>query len=179
MSRVGKKEVTVPQGVSVAAANGELTVKGPKGELKQKFDSLISFEISEGSVKVTRSGDSKRAAAMHGLYRNLLANMVQGVSSGFTKTLLISGTGYRAELKGQNLLLNLGYSTQIEYVAPAGVALAAESPTKLHVSGIDKAAVGQAAAEIRGIRGPATYSDKGIRYADEIVRRKVGKTGVK
>lgn len=179
MSRVGKKEISVPSGVTVVANDGVLVVKGAKGELKQAYQPEVKFEIEANTIKVTRVDDSKRAMAMHGLYRNLLANMVEGVSKGYQKTLLISGTGYRAELKGQSLFLNLGYSTQIEYVAPSGVVLTCETPTKIHVAGISKEVVGQVASEIRSIRKPATYSDKGIRYSDEIVRRKVGKTGVK
>jgi large subunit ribosomal protein L6 len=179
MSRIGNKEILLPKGVSVVAAQGLLTVKGTKGELKQDYDPVIVFDISETKIQVKRSNETQAARAKHGLYRNLLANMVKGVSEGFTKTLLISGTGYRAEAKGTSLFLNLGYSTQIEYMAPDGVTVTCESPTKVHVAGIDKQRVGQAAADIRGIRGPATYSDKGIRYSDEIVKRKVGKTGVK
>ncbi|MGL4524978.1 MAG: 50S ribosomal protein L6 [Spirochaetia bacterium] len=179
MSRVGNKEIPLPKGVSVNAAEGLLVVKGAKGELKQPYCQEVSFDIGTDVIKVMRKNESKRARSMHGLYRNLLANMTKGVSDGFTKTLLISGTGYRAEMKGNGLLLNLGYSTQIEYVAPTGVTLACESPTRVNVSGIDKQLVGQAAADIRSIRKPGTYSDKGIRYSDEIVRRKVGKTGVK
>lgn len=179
MSRVGKKEISVPSGVTVVANDGVLVVKGAKGELKQAYQPEVKFEIEANTIKVTRVDDSKRAMAMHGLYRNLLANMVEGVSKGYQKILLISGTGYRAELRGQSLFLNLGYSTQIEYVAPAGVVLTCETPTKILVAGISKEVVGQVASEIRSIRKPATYSDKGIRYSDEVVRRKVGKTGVK
>ncbi|NIZ47255.1 50S ribosomal protein L6 [Entomospira nematocerorum] len=179
MSRVGKKEIPLPKGVTVSVEGNSLRVKGAKGELTQDFRDDVSFNISAEKVEVVRVKDAKNSSAMHGLYRALLANMVKGVSEGFTKTLLISGTGYRAEVKGSSIFLNLGYSTQIEYVVPEGVSVAAETATKLHVSGIDKVAVGQVAAEIRGIRGPATYSDKGIRYSDEIVKRKVGKTGVK
>ena len=179
MSRVGNKEVPLPKGVSVTAANGVLTVKGAKGELKQAYCEEVSFDIGQESIKVLRRDESKRAKSMHGLYRNLLANMTKGVTEGFSKTLLISGTGYRAELKGTSLFLNLGYSMQIEYIPPAGITVACESPTKVIVSGIDRQLVGQAAADIRSIRKPGTYSDKGIRYSDEIVRRKVGKTGVK
>jgi large subunit ribosomal protein L6 len=179
MSRIGKQEIVLPAGVSVAAANGLLTVKGSKGELKQNYRPEVSFNIEASLVKVERKNDEKQSVAMHGLYRNLLANMVLGVSQGFNKTLLISGTGYRAELKGDSLFFNLGYSTQIEYVLPAGITAKVESPTKLSISGIDKELVGQTAAEIRSLRKPAVYSDKGIRYENEVVRRKVGKTGVK
>jgi large subunit ribosomal protein L6 len=179
MSRVGKKEIPLPKGVTVSVEGDCLRVKGGKGELTQAFRDDVSFTISADKVEVVKMKNGKESAAMHGLYRALLANMVKGVTEGFTKTLLISGTGYRAEVKGTSIFLNLGYSTQIEYVVPEGVAVAAEMPTKLHVTGIDKVKVGQVAAEIRSIRKPATYSDKGIRYSDEIVKRKVGKTGVK
>ncbi|NIZ19704.1 50S ribosomal protein L6 [Entomospira culicis] len=179
MSRVGKKEIPLPKGVTVSVEGNTLRVKGAKGELTQTFRDDVSFNISADKVEVVKVKSGKDSSAMHGLYRALLANMVKGVSDGFVKTLIISGTGYRAEVKGTSVFLNLGYSTQIEYVVPEGVSVVAEMPTKLNVSGIDKAAVGQVAAEIRGIRKPGTYSDKGIRYSDEIVKRKVGKTGVK
>lgn len=179
MSRVGNKEVPLPKGVTVNDAGYVLTVKGPKGELKQPYTDDVKFEIGQENIKVVRKDESKRAKSMHGLYRNLLANMTKGVTEGFTKTLLISGTGYRAELKDNSLFLNLGYSMQIEYIPPTGITVTCESPTKVVVSGIDRQLVGQTAADIRSIRKPGTYSDKGIRYSDEIVRRKVGKTGVK
>ncbi len=179
MSRVGKKEIVVPNGVVVSVNDRVVTVKGAKGELTQAFEKEVGFDLSEGKVQVTRLVETKRASAMHGLYRALVANMVKGVSEGFKKTLIISGTGYRAEVKGSSVLLNLGYSTQIEYQTPDGITITAETPTKLHISGINKVVVGQTAAEIRGIRKPSKYSDKGIRYSDEIVKRKVGKSGVK
>lgn len=179
MSRVGRKEVFLPKGVEVLVEGSVLKVKGSKGELSQIFRDDVSFDVFPSYVEVKKVKSGKKSSAMHGLYRALLANMVKGVSDGFTKTLLISGTGYRAEVKGSSLFLNLGYSTQIEYVVPAEVSVVAEIPTKLHISGIDKMVVGQVAAEIRGIRKPAVYSDKGIRYSDENVKRRVGKTGVK
>lgn len=179
MSRVGNKEVPLLKGVTVDTANSVLVVKGPKGELRQTYTDDVKFEVGQENIKVVRKDESKRAKSMHGLYRNILANMTKGVTDGFTKTLLISGTGYRAELKGTSLALNLGYSMQIEYIPPAGITVTCESPTRVVVAGIDRQLVGQAAADIRSIRKPGTYSDKGIRYSDEIVRRKVGKTGVK
>ncbi|MCL2519654.1 MAG: 50S ribosomal protein L6 [Spirochaetaceae bacterium] len=182
MSRVGKKEITVPTGVTITVKEDLLTVKGPKGELKQNFRPEVSFEVNGNIAIVKRTSEShKNGAAMHGLYRNLLANMVEGVTNGFKKTLLISGTGYRAEQKGESVFFNLGYSTQIEYMAPKGVNVEVDpkAPTKVLVSGISKEQVGQVAAEIRGLRKPAVYSDKGIRYENEVVKRKVGKTGVK
>ena len=179
MSRIGLQPVVVPKNVTVSVADNLLKVKGSKGELVQSYDSQISFDVKEGEVQVKRLNDSKKARSMHGLYRSLLSNMVNGVSQGFTKTLLINGVGYRAELKGNVLLLNLGYSNQIEYVIPEGVELSVEGTNKVSVNGIDKAIVGQVAAEIRKLRPPEPYKGKGIRYENENVRRKVGKSGVK
>lgn len=178
MSRIGKMPVPVPAGVTVTVNNNVLSVKGAKGELTQDFQPEVSFDLKDGEVVVSRIDDSKRAKSMHGLYRNLLNNMVIGVSNGFTKTLVINGVGYRAELKGDTLLLNLGFSTTIEYVVPEGVAITVEGNNKVTVSGMDKAKVGQAAVEIRSIRPPEPYKGKGIKYENEIIRRKVGKSGV-
>ncbi len=179
MSRVGKIPVPVPGGVQVTVKENVISVKGAKGELSQPFQPEVSFDVQDGQVVVNRRDDSKRSRSMHGLYRNLLNNMVLGVSEGFKKTLVINGVGYRAELKGKNILFSLGFSTQIEYQAPEGVTLAVDGNNKVVVSGIDKAKVGQAAAEIRGLRPPEPYKGKGIKYEDERVRRKVGKSGVK
>ncbi len=179
MSRVGNQAVALPLGVSVSVSENVLVVKGAKGELRQEFRPEVSFEIESAEVRVRRSGESKVAKSMHGLYSRLLANMVQGVSHGFQKALEINGVGYRAERKGRNLLFSLGYSTQIEYVAPEGIQLAVESNTKLLVSGIDKAVVGKVASEIRALRPPEPYKGKGIKYADETLRRKAGKSGKK
>jgi large subunit ribosomal protein L6 len=178
MSRIGKMPVPVPSGVTVSVNNNIISVKGAKGELKQDFQPEVTFDIKDGLVNVNRVDDSKRARSMHGLYRNLLNNMVIGVSKGFSKTLVINGVGYRAELKGDTLLLNLGYSTTIEYVVPEGVAIAVEGNNKVTVSGMDKAKVGQAAVEIRSLRAPEPYKGKGIKYENEVIRRKVGKSGV-
>ncbi|MBB6482221.1 50S ribosomal protein L6 [Spirochaeta isovalerica] len=178
MSRIGKMPVTVPSGVTVTVKENVITVKGAKGELTQDFQPEVSFDIKDGEVVVNRVDDSKKAKSFHGLYRNLLNNMIIGVSAGFTKTLVINGVGYRAELKGDTLMMNLGYSTTIEYVVPEGVTVAVEGNNKVTVSGIDKAKVGQAAVEIRGLRPPEPYKGKGIKYENEVIRRKVGKTGV-
>ncbi|MBN2657913.1 MAG: 50S ribosomal protein L6 [Spirochaetales bacterium] len=178
MSRIGKMPVTVPSGVTVTVKENVITVKGAKGELSQDFQPEVSFDIKDGEVIVNRVDDSKKAKSFHGLYRNLLNNMIIGVSAGFTKTLVINGVGYRAELKGDTLMMNLGYSTTIEYVVPEGVSVAVEGNNKVTVSGIDKAKVGQAAVEIRGLRPPEPYKGKGIKYDNEVIRRKVGKTGV-
>ena len=179
MSRIGLKPVTVPKGVTVTVESNTLKVKGSKGELTQTFDPVISFDVKEGEVQVNRGSESKPARSMHGLYRSLLDNMVTGVSRGFTRSLVINGVGYRAEAQGKTLLLNLGYSNQIEYEIPEGVKIDVEGNNKVAVSGIDKALVGQVAAEIRKLRPPEPYKGKGIRYENENVRRKVGKSGVK
>ncbi|MCG8454214.1 MAG: 50S ribosomal protein L6 [Spirochaetales bacterium] len=177
MSRIGLKPVPVPKGVTVTAKDNVLTVKGSKGELVQDYASLVSFKVGEGEVIVERANESKQAKSMHGLYRSLLNNMVLGVSQGYTRGLVINGVGYRAEVKGTTLLLNLGYSNSVEYTIPEGIQVAVEANTKISVSGIDKAQVGQVAAEIRSLRPPEPYKGKGIRYENENVRRKVGKSG--
>ncbi|WGK68918.1 50S ribosomal protein L6 [Candidatus Haliotispira prima] len=179
MSRVGSQPVALPLGVSVSVNDNTLVVNGAKGELRQDFRPEVSFEIGKEKVCVKRIDDSKIAKSMHGLYARLLTNMVTGVSGGFQKSLEINGVGYRAELKGGNLLFSLGYSTQIEYEAPEGVQLSAEGNTKVLVSGIDKAVVGKVASEIRGLRPPEPYKGKGVKYADEVIRRKSGKSGKK
>ena len=178
MSRIGLKPITVPKGVAVAVKDNLLTVKGSKGELNQTFLPEVSFDIKDGEVQVSRKDDSKRAKSMHGLYRKLLSNMVEGVSNGFSKSLIINGVGYRAEVKGKTILFNLGFSTQIEYMLPEGIAAAVEG-NKVTVSGISKELVGLAASEIRGLRPPEPYKGKGIKYETEHIRRKVGKSGVK
>jgi large subunit ribosomal protein L6 len=179
MSRIGLQPVVVPKGVTVKVTDNLISVKGTKGELVQSFEPLVSFTVNETEVQVNRKNDSKQARSMHGLYRSLLSNMVSGVSQGFTKTLVINGVGYRAEVNGKVLLLNLGYSNQVEYVTPEGVEISVDGTNKVKVSGIDKALVGQVAAEIRKLRPPEPYKGKGIRYDNENVRRKVGKSGVK
>jgi large subunit ribosomal protein L6 len=179
MSRIGLQPVVVPKGVTVTVNENVLHVKGSKGELTQTFTSFVSFAVNEGEVQVSRSNESKQAKSMHGLYRSLLNNMVTGVSQGFTKTLVINGVGYRAEANGNVLTLNLGYSNPIEYAVPEGAQVSVEGNNKVAVSGMDKSIVGQVAAEIRKLRPPEPYKGKGIRYENENVRRKVGKSGVK
>ena len=179
MSRIGLKPVTVPKGVTVTVEKNTLKVKGSKGELEQSFEPLVTFAVNEGEIQVNRVNESKQAKSMHGLYRSLLSNMVVGVSQGFTRSLVINGVGYRAEAQGQTLTLNLGFSNQIEYVIPEGVQVTVEGNNKVAVNGVDKALVGQVAAEIRKLRPPEPYKGKGIRYDNENVRRKVGKSGVK
>ena len=139
----------------------------------------VVVEVKDNEVVVTRKNDEKASRSFHGLYRQLIANMIKGVSEGYSKVLLINGVGYRAEVKGSILTLNLGYSTPIEYMIPEGISIAADGPAKLTVSGINKARVGQVAAEIRSLRGPEPYKGKGIKYETETIRRKVGKSGGK
>ncbi len=179
MSRIGNKPVEVPKGVKVSFSPDLISVEGPKGKMTQDYDPRISFKLEGSQVLVARANEEKEVKAKHGLYRNLLQNMLQGVSSGFQKVLIINGVGYRGEVKGNILLLNLGYSNQIEYVIPKGIQIAVEANTKISVSGISKEQVGQVASEIRGLRGPEPYKGKGIRYDNETIRRKVGKSGVK
>jgi large subunit ribosomal protein L6 len=179
MSRIGKLPVTVPQGVQIDIAGDTIKVKGPKGEMEQKLQPEVTVSVEDGLIRINRNSDSKRARSFHGLYRQLVQNMVTGVSSGFQRTLLINGVGYRAEVKGNTLMLNLGFSTQIEYEVEEGLAVAVEGQNKITISGISKERVGQVSAEIRSIRPPEPYKGKGVKYEDEIVRRKIGKSGVK
>jgi large subunit ribosomal protein L6 len=179
MSRIGKIPVKVPKGVKVSFSGEVMTVEGPKGKLTQKYHPVISFENKGEEVIVSRVSEEKQVKAFHGLYRNLLNNMVLGVSSGFSKTLIITGVGYRAEVQGKILVMNLGFSNDIFVGIPNGITITAEGGTKVTVSGIDKQRVGELAAQIRKLRPPEPYKGKGIRYEDERIRRKVGKSGVK
>lgn len=179
MSRIGNKPITLPKGVKVNFAGSLLSVEGPKGKLTQVYDPKIAFEAKGDLVVVSRADEEKPTKAKHGLYRNLLNNMLIGVSEGFKKILIINGVGFRGEVKGNLLVLNLGYSNQIEYVVPAGISVAVENNVKITVSGVSKERVGQVASEIRSLREPEPYKGKGIRYEDETIRRKVGKSGVK
>ncbi len=178
MSRVGKLPIQIPQGVKVAVNDTHFVVEGPKGKLEQPY-SNVTISIEDGVAVVKNAAETKEARACHGLYRQLLNNMVIGVSQGFSKTLLVNGVGYRAEVSGKILVLNLGFSTVIEYGIPEGITIACDGPTKVTVSGINKQQVGQVAAEIRSLRAPEPYKGKGIKYEDEYIRRKVGKSGVK
>lgn len=179
MSRVGKLPVAVPKGVTVSVADDGFEVKGPKGTLTQRYEPFVTFDVQESAILVHRVDDTKRAKAMHGLYRNLLNNMVIGVTQGYSKTLTINGVGYRAEQQGKMIVLNLGYSNPVAYMAPDDVVVTVEAQNRIVVSGIDKTKVGQVSAEIRSLRPPEPYKGKGIRYENEHVRRKVGKSGVK
>jgi len=179
MSRIGKLPVAIPAGVKVTVAKDSFNVEGPKGKLSQAYDPIIEIKVDGAHVLVTRKEDTKQARANHGLYRNLLNNMVVGVSTGFSKSLVVNGVGYRAEVQGKTLVLNLGYSTDFIATIPEGIAVVADAQGKITISGIRKDQVGEFAAEIRSLRGPEPYKGKGIRYEDEIIKRKVGKSGVK
>ncbi|MDR2094209.1 MAG: 50S ribosomal protein L6 [Treponema sp.] len=179
MSRIGKIPVKVPQGVKVNFQDEVMTVEGPKGKLTQKYHPVITFEAGNGEIAVDRVNEEKQTKAFHGLYRNLLNNMVIGVSTGFSKALIITGVGYRAEVQGNILSMSLGYSNDVFVGIPDGITVAVEPNGKVVVSGIDKQQVGEFASQIRKLRLPEPYKGKGIRYEDEQIRRKVGKSGVK
>jgi large subunit ribosomal protein L6 len=179
MSRVGKIPVKVPKGVKVDFKDEVIIVEGPKGKLTQKYHPVISFEPRGEEIVVSRSNEEKQTKAYHGLYRNLLNNMVTGVSAGFTKTLIITGVGYRAEVQGKFISMSLGYSSDIYVGVPEGITVTSDAPGKLVISGIDRQQVGQFASEIRKLRLPEPYKGKGISYEGEKIRRKVGKSGVK
>ncbi len=179
MSRVGRLPVKIPENVTVTVKASEVSVEGPKGSMTQSFSPQVKIDVTDGQCVVTRKNESKQAKSYHGLYRNLIQNMVIGVSQGFSRTLLINGVGYRAELQGERLVLNLGYSMPIEYVVPEGVSVQTDGPNKLTLTGIDKMRVGQAAAEIRSLRPPEPYKGKGVKYEEETIVRKVGKAGIK
>ena len=180
MSRIGKLPVIIPTGVEVKLEDGNLiTVKGPKGTLQRKLSGDMNIAVEDGKVTVTRPNDLKKFRSLHGLTRTLIFNMVEGVTNGYTKTLEINGVGYRAAKSGNKLTLTLGYSHLVDMFDPEGITTTVEGQNKIIVSGIDKEKVGQFAAEIRTKRPPEPYKGKGIKYADETIRRKVGKTGKK
>jgi len=177
MSRIGKMPVPVPGGVTVAVDGPVVTVSGPKGVLTRRFPDEVAVDVADGVATVSRADDSRSARALHGLSRALLNNMVTGVSDGFRRQLDIVGVGYRAALKGADLEMQLGFSHPVSFPAPEGISFEVPEPTKIVVTGIDKEAVGQVAANIRKIRPPEPYKGKGIKYAGEQVRRKAGKAG--
>jgi large subunit ribosomal protein L6 len=179
MSRIGKKPVPIPGNVEVTVNGSTVKVKGPKGELTRTFVPTMKIRVDDGTVLIDRPSDEKGDRALHGLTRALIANMVQGVTDGFRKTLEIVGVGYRAEKKGKNLVVSVGYSHPVEYPEPAGITLTTPQPTVIVIDGIDKQKVGQVAAELREFRPPEPYKGKGIRYQGEQVRRKAGKTAGK
>jgi len=178
MSRIGNTPIELPSGIGVSVDGNVATVKGPKGSLSQALDPRISVSIDDGVVTVARANDEREARALHGLSRALIANMVVGVSTGYTKELKAVGVGYRAALKGSTLELQVGFSHPVTIEAPEGITFEVPEPTKIIVIGIDKQLVGQVAANVRGVRPPEPYKGKGIRYVDEHVRRKAGKAGV-
>ena len=179
MSRIGKKPIPVPAGVTVTVDGSTVRVKGPKGELVRTVRPEITVSVADGQVTLERPSDVKQHRAYHGLTRALLANMVQGVTGGYRKALEIIGVGYRAEKRGETLILTVGYSHQVTYPQPKGITITTPTPTTVVIEGIDKEQVGQVAAEIRAVRPPEPYKGKGIRYQGEQVRRKAGKAGAK
>ena len=180
MSRIGRMPIAIPAGVTVEIAeNNKVTVKGPKGTLERVLAPEMEIKVEGTEIVVSRPNDLKRMKALHGLTRTLINNMVIGVTTGYQKVLEINGVGYRAAKQGKTLTLSLGYSHPVEMIDPEGIETTVENQTKITVKGIDKEKVGQFAAEIRSKRGPEPYKGKGIKYADEVIRRKVGKTGKK
>lgn len=180
MSRIGKMPIAVPAGVTVdIAENNKVTVKGPKGTLERVLPNEMDIKLEDQTILVSRPNDLKRMKSLHGLTRTLIANMVTGVTSGYEKVLEINGVGYRAAKQGKKLTLSLGYSHPVEMEDPEGVESVLEGQNKITIKGIDKEKVGQYAAEIRDKKRPEPYKGKGIKYADEVIRRKVGKTGKK
>ncbi len=180
MSRIGKMPVAIPKGVEVRAETEHVRVKGPKGELVSAIPAGLSVSVADGQVKIARANDEPHTRACHGLLRSLVANSVEGVTKGFSRELEISGVGYKAEVKGKSVLFSLGYSHPVDFKIPEGVAVAVDAKAgKLTVTGADKQKVGQTAAEIRKLRVPDPYKAKGIKYSNEIIRRKVGKAGGK
>jgi large subunit ribosomal protein L6 len=178
MSRVGKLPVAVPSGVEVKVDANEVSVSGPKGQLRHRIVSnVVEVRLNDGKVVVERRGESKQHRSAHGLTRTLIANMIEGVSKGFRKSLEISGVGYRVAKSGERLNLSLGFSHPVAFESPKGVALSVEGQNKIHVDGIDKQLVGQVAADIRRLRKPEPYKGKGIRYEGERIRKKLGKAG--
>ena len=179
MSRIGRKEIVIPAGVEVKYADGVVTVKGPKGTLSQAVKSAMKVEIGENVVTVTRPNDEKENRALHGLTRTLINNMVIGVTEGYKKNLEVNGVGYRVQKQGTNLVMNLGYSHQVIMSEIDGITIEVPDPNHIVICGIDKQLVGQFAAEVREKRPPEPYKGKGIKYAEEHIRRKEGKTGGK
>ncbi len=175
MSRIGKKPIVVPAGVEVKLNGNEVTVKGPKGELKNTFNADMQIAMEGNEITVTRPSDNKDHRALHGLTRTLIANMVEGVANGYSKTLEVNGIGYRAQKQGKNLVMNLGFSHQVIMEEIPGITIEVPNPNQIIVSGADKQQVGQFAAEVREKRPPEPYKGKGIKYADEHIRRKEGK----
>jgi len=178
MSRIGKKEITIPSGVDIKVSGDQVAVKGPKGTLVTSVHPKISYEIDGGTLRVSRADDTRECRAQHGLRRTLLSNCIEGVTKGFSKTLEVVGVGYRVQVAGKAVVLTVGFSHPVEFPLPAGIEAKADG-NKLTVSGIDKELVGEVAARIRRVRPPEPFKGKGIKYENEQVRRKAGKSGGK
>lgn len=182
MSRIGVQPVTIPEGVTIEINDGgsfgykEVVVKGPKGELSESVRTGISFELKDNELNLTRANDSKQLKSNHGLYRSLISNMVEGVTEGYSRNLEIVGIGYRAEMQGQSVVFSLGYSHKITFEPPEGITVTIEDQTKVKVEGASKQKVGEVAAKIRAFRKPEPYKGKGVRYSDEVVKRKSAKS---
>jgi large subunit ribosomal protein L6 len=179
MSRIGKKPVTVPQGVTLDLQGNTVAVKGPKGELRRTLHPEMRLALADGTFTVVRPSDEPKHKALHGLSRTLVQNMIDGVTKGFTKTLEIQGVGYKAEAKPYGVNLIVGFSHPVKYAAPKGIKISVENNTVVKIEGADKEIVGQVASELRAVRPPEPYKGKGVRYQGEQVRRKAGKTGAK
>jgi large subunit ribosomal protein L6 len=179
MSRIGNKIIPIPQNVKVQISGNQVDVQGPKGKLSNTVPDGIRFELKDGQLIAVRSAETKQQKALHGLARSLVANAVKGVTDGFQKELEIVGIGYRAEVRGKSVVFSLGFSHPIDFQIPSEINIAIEKQTRLFISGIDKQKVGQTAATIRALRKPDPYKNKGIRYAGEVLKKKVGKTGAK
>ncbi|HHU92618.1 MAG TPA: 50S ribosomal protein L6 [Halanaerobiaceae bacterium] len=177
MSRIGKMPIDIPEKVEIKIDGNKVTVKGPKGELSREFNSLINIEVVDNQIQLTRKNETREAYSMHGLSRSLLQNMVTGVTEGFEKKLEMVGVGYSARLEGKNLVLEVGYSHPVTFEAEDNIEFEVDRNTRISVKGIDKQRVGAIAAQIRAVREPEPYKGKGIKYVDEHIRRKVGKTG--
>ena len=177
MSRIGKKIIPIPSGTKVQVDGNSVTVTGPKGTLNKVFRPEVSVKLEENNAEVVRHGEDRKHRSLHGLTRTLLSNMIEGVSNGFTRSLELVGVGYRCQLQGQKLVIQVGYSHPVEIDAPAGIEIVVEGNTKVHVKGADKQMVGDLAAKIRAVREPEPY--KGKKYSDEKIRRKAGKSGKK
>ncbi len=179
MSRIGKKPIVVPKGVHVTIADGAVEVQGPKGKLRQAFPASIGFELNDAQLVATLKTEDKALGKFHGLARSLVANAVTGVTQGFKRELDIVGVGYRAELKGKQVIFALGYSHPVVFDVPAGIEVAIDKQTHITVTGVDRQLVGQVAANMRRLRKPDPYKQKGVRYTGEVLKKKAGKTGAK
>nr|YP_010619908.1 Ribosomal protein L6 [Symphyocladia marchantioides]WAX03921.1 Ribosomal protein L6 [Symphyocladia marchantioides] len=177
MSRIGRKEIIIPDNIEVITNQHEILVKGKKGELSYSVSELIQIETHNKIIKLTKKKTTQKAQAIHGLSRSIINNMIQGVSKGFEKKLVIQGVGYRSQMEGKNLILNIGYSHSVKIEPPKDINIAVKNNTNISISGVNKEKVGQIAATIRSVRPPEPYKGKGIRYENETVKRKVGKAG--